>query len=108
MSSVLPKLYGMDGIGTYENYNDYPYRGWAALYGPNRIGQVEYTVGGSISTLKRQIPALLRKTWFTITSAYRIGDGFPTGAKVCLGKFTSQEEIRSRPSDCLLVSSALS
>ena len=97
MSSVLPKLYGMDGIGTYENYNDIRYRGWeAALYWSDRIGKVEYTVGGSISTLKGKY---LRYSENVVYDYQRV-TGSATGSYrgyVCLGKFTSQEEIDTSP-----------
>ena len=97
MSSVLPKLYGMDGIGTYENYNDIRYRGWeAALYWSDRIGKVEYTAGGSISTLKGKY---LRYSENVVYDYQRV-TGSATGSYrgyVCLGKFTSQEEIDTSP-----------
>ena len=53
MSGTLPGIYGMDGIDTYENYNRIRYQGWeAALYWSDRIGEVHYTVGGSLSTTR--------------------------------------------------------
>ncbi|MEI3553984.1 MAG: hypothetical protein V8Q54_04555 [Alistipes senegalensis] len=87
----------MDGIGTYENYNHIRYRGWeAALYWSDRIGNVKYTVGGSISTLRGKY---LRYSENVVYDYQRV-TGTATGSYrgyVCLGKFTSQEEIETSP-----------
>lgn len=97
MSSVLPGIWGMDGITTYENYNDIRYRGWeAALYWSDRAGAFEYTVGGSISTLKGKY---LRYNENVVYDYQRV-TGSEVGAYrgyVCLGKFTSQEDIDNSP-----------
>lgn len=97
MSGTLPGIYGMDGINTYENYNRIRYQGWeAALYWSDRIGEVHYTVGGSLSTTRgkylrynESVVYDYQKVTGTMLGAYR---GY-----VCLGKFTSREEIESSP-----------
>lgn len=97
MSSVLPDIWGMDGVGTYENYNDIRYRGWeAALYWSDRIGQVSYTVGGSISTVRGKYLKYNEKVVYD----YQRVTGSEVGSYrgyVCLGKFASQEEIDASP-----------
>ena len=59
--------------------------GEAALYWSDRIGKVDYTAGGSISTLKGKY---LRYTENVVYDYQRhgIGDGFPTGGCLRLGK----------------------
>lgn len=97
MSGTLPGIYGMDGIDTYENYNRIRYQGWeAALYWSDRIGEVHYTVGGSLSTTRgkylrynESVVYDYQKVTGTTLGAYR---GY-----VCLGKFTSREEIEASP-----------
>ena len=97
MSGTLPALYGMDGINTYENYNRIRYQGWeAALYWSDRIGDVHYTIGGSLTTTKgkylrynENVVYDYQRVTGTMTGAYR---GY-----VCLGKFTSREEIETSP-----------
>ena len=97
MSGTLPALYGMDDINTYENYNRIRYQGWeAALYWSDRIGEVHYTIGGSLTTTKgkylrynENVVYDYQRVTGTMTGAYR---GY-----VCLGKFTSREEIETSP-----------
>lgn len=97
MSSALPGIYGMNGVDTYENYNRIRYQGWeAALYWSNRIGEVQYTIGGSLSTIKGKY---LRYNE-NYTYDYQRVTGTATGSYrgyVCLGKFTSREEIETSP-----------
>ena len=97
MSGTLPGIYGMDGISTYENYNRLRYQGWeAALYWSDRIGDFSYTVGGSLTTIRgkylrynESVVYDYQKVTGTATGSYR---GY-----VCLGKFTSREEIETSP-----------
>ena len=97
MSGTLPALYGMDGINTYENYNRIRYQGWeAALYWSDRIGDVHYTIGGSLTTSKgkylrynENVVYDYQRVTGTLVGDYR---GY-----VCLGKFTSREEIEASP-----------
>ncbi len=97
MSGTLPGIYGMDGISTYENYNRLRCQGWeAALYWSDRIGDFSYTVGGSLTTIRgkylrynESVVYDYQKVTGTATGSYR---GY-----VCLGKFTSQEEIDTSP-----------
>ena len=97
MSGTLPALYGMDGINTYENYNRIRYQGWeAALYWSDRIGDVHYTIGGSLTTTKGKY---LRYNENVVYDYQRV-TGTMTGdyrGYVCLGKFTSREEIETSP-----------
>lgn len=87
----------MDGISTYENYNRIRYQGWeAALYWSDRIGDLHYTVGGSLTTMRgkylrynENVVYDYQKVTGTATGSYR---GY-----VCLGKFTSREEIETSP-----------
>ena len=97
MSGTLPGIYGMDGISTYENYNRLRYQGWeAALYWSDKIGDFSYTVGGSLTTIRgkylrynESVVYDYQKVTGTATGSYR---GY-----VCLGKFTSREEIETSP-----------
>ncbi len=97
ISGTLPEIYGMDGIKIYQNYNRIRYQGWeAALYWSDKIGDLHYTVGGSLTTIRgkylrynENVLYDYQKVTGTATGSYR---GY-----VCLGKFTSQEEIDSSP-----------
>lgn len=97
MSGTLPGLYGMDKIDTYENYNRIRYQGWeAALYWSDRAGDFQYTVGGSLTTSRgkylrynESVVYDYQKVTGTATGSYR---GY-----VCIGKFTSKEEIEASP-----------
>ena len=97
MSGTLPGIYGMDGVDTYENYNRIRYQGWeAALYWSDRIGDLQYTIGGSLTTNKGKY---LRYNESYVYDYQRVA-GTATGSYrgyVCLGKFTSDEEIASSP-----------
>ena len=97
MSGTLPGIYGMDGVNTYENYNRIRYQGWeAALYWSDEIGGLRYTVGGSLTTPRGKY---LRYNE-SVVYDYQKVTGSATGSYrgyVCLGKFTSQEEIDKWP-----------
>lgn len=96
-TGTMPNIYGMSNTSVYENYNSYLYRGVeAAIRFSDRIGNFRYSLGAS-ATYSR-IKFMVYDQVYTYD--YQRVEGTYSGSYrgyVCLGKFTSQEEIDSWP-----------
>ena len=96
-SDVNPKLFGLDDVATYDNYNKIRYQGVeAALNWTDKIGDFEYSVGGWAVCNRGKY---LRYSESQINDYNKV-EGSWVGdyhGYVYLGKFSSQDDIESSP-----------
>lgn len=96
-SSVLPYVYGMDGVVTYDNYNEIRYYGAELSAGwTDRVGEFEYSVRGWLTTPRGKYLKYSESELneYNRTEGSNLGDYH--GYRY-IGKFESQKDIDSSP-----------
>lgn len=96
-SDVNPKLFGLNGVATYDNFNKIRYQGAeVALNWTDKIGTFEYSVGGWAVYNRGKY---LRYSESQINDYNKV-EGSMVGdyhGYVYLGKFASEEDIAASP-----------
>ena len=99
VNSVIPEVYGLDGITLYKNYASDRTEGWDAyLQFHKKFGELFVTAGGYLSHWDCTYTKMVDDTY---SEEYQKKTGTSTSSiwgYKCIGRYQSQEEIDALPS----------